>query len=166
MQFGQQLSDFIVESKLVDVSEKTFVEKLYMNEENMNIIGTATFTPKTWDEKPYKEMNTGRKLTRVQAVFTYSGDLAAEGTVDYLMAYNPDGTGSFVGLEHIVGSIGDQVGSFVTQHTGVFDPNSVTYQWEFVPGSGTDGLDGLLGAGDLRLEGPGPYPFSFNYQID
>jgi hypothetical protein len=131
----------------------------------MNTNGKATCASKTWEETPYIEMDAGRKLTRVHTVFTYEGDIEGEGTVDYLMAYSPDGTGNFVGLERIVGRIGDQSGSFVAQHTGTFDPKSVKTRWDFVPGLGTDGLDGITGGGNLLLEGHGPYPFTFDYHF-
>lgn len=131
----------------------------------MNKAGKATFSTKSWDEKPYTEIDAGRKLTRVHAVFTYEGDLEAEGSVDYLMAYSPDGTGSFVGLEHIVGRIGDRSGSFVAQHTGVFDPKSVTTHWDFVSGLGTEALEGIIGGGQLVLAGHGPYLVSFEYNF-
>ncbi|PKN94871.1 MAG: DUF3224 domain-containing protein [Chloroflexi bacterium HGW-Chloroflexi-6] len=132
----------------------------------MNAIGQATFATKNWDEKPYSEIDAGRKLNRVQATFTYNGDIEGEGTLEYLMAYSPDGTGSFVGLERIVGRIGNRSGSFVAQHTGTFDPKSVSTHWEFVPGLGTEALEGLVGGGELKLEGHGPYPFSFQYDFD
>jgi hypothetical protein len=132
----------------------------------MSTTGKATFTSTAWDEKPYAEIDAGRKLTRVQAVFTYQGELEGEGSVEYLMAYSPDGTGNFVGLERIVGRIGDRSGSFVAQHTGVFDPKSVTAHWDFVPGLGTEELEGLHGGGELKLVGHGPYPFPFEYSFD
>jgi hypothetical protein len=131
----------------------------------MNITGQATFKATTWEETPYTEIDAGRKLTRVHAVFAYEGDIEGEGTVDYLMAYSPDGTGTFVGLERIVGRIGDRSGSFVAQHTGVFDPKAVMTLWDFVPGLGTDGLDGIAGGGNLKLEGHEPYAFSFKYDF-
>ena len=125
----------------------------------------ASFANTAWDEKPYTEIDAGRKLTRVHATFAYSGDIEGEGIVDYLMAYSPDGTGNFVGLERITGRIGDRTGSFVAQHTGTFDPKSVTTRWEFVPGLGTEALEGLVGGGTLKLEGHGPYPFGFEYNL-
>jgi hypothetical protein len=131
----------------------------------MSKTGSATFTSKAWEETPYDEIDAGRKLTRVHAVFAYEGDVEGEGTVDYLMAYSPDGTGGFVGLERIVGRIGDRTGSFVARHTGTFDPKSVTTRWDFVPGLGTDALGGITGGGNLKLEGHGPYPFNFEYDF-
>ncbi len=131
----------------------------------MNTTANTAFSTTAWEEKAYTEMEDGRKLTRVQAVFAYSGDLEAEGKVEYLMAYSPDGTGSFVGLEYIVGKIGGREGSFVAQHTGTFDPQSVTTRWDFVPGLGTQALSGLTGGGQIVLAGHGPYTISFEHNL-
>lgn len=131
----------------------------------MSTTGSATFLSKAWEETPYAEMDAGRKLTRVHAIFTYEGDLEGEGTVDYLMAYSPDGTGNFVGLERIVGSVNGKSGSFVIQHSGEFDPKAVKAKWDFITGLGTDALEGITGGGNLILEGHGPYPFTFEYDI-
>ena len=131
----------------------------------MNAIANTTFKNTSWDEQPYTEIDAGRKLTRVRATFAYSGDLEGEGQVEYLLAYSPDGTGSFVGLEYVSGQIGDRAGRFVVQHTGVFDPTSVTTRWEIVPNLGAHALEGLTGGGSLKLEGHGPYPFTFEYAL-
>jgi hypothetical protein len=127
--------------------------------------GKTTFTTKTWEETPYTEMDDDRKLTRTHATFAYEGDLEGEGTVDYLMAYCPNGLGNFVGLERFVGQLGGRSGSFIIQHTGTFDPEAVTAHWDFVPGSGTGELAGLTGGGELKLAGHGPYPLTFSYDL-
>jgi Protein of unknown function (DUF3224) len=124
----------------------------------MSPSGHASFKSTTWEETPYAEIEGGRKLTRVHAVF-------AEGTVDYLMAYGADGLGIFVGLERIVGSVNGKSGSFAAQHTGTFDLKAVHTHWVFVPGLGTEGLEGITGSGELKLEGHGPYPFTFDYHF-
>lgn len=131
----------------------------------MKNTGQASFKATSWEETPYAEFDGGRKLTRVHAVFSYEGVLEGEGTVDYLMAYGPDGVGNFVGLERIVGRIGEKSGSFVAQHSGTFDLKAVHTHWTFVPGLGTDGLEGIIGGGELTLEGHGPYPFNFEYHF-
>ena len=131
----------------------------------MSTIGKANFSTKAWDEKTYIEIDAGRKLARVNAIFTYQGDLEGESSLDYLMAYSPDGTGSFVGLERIEGRIGGRKGTFVSQHSGVFDPKSVTTRFDFLAGLGTGALEGLVGGGELKLAGPGPYSFTFEYDF-
>ena len=131
----------------------------------MSPVGHASFKSITWEETPYAEFDGGRKMTRVHAVFAYEGDIVGEGTVDYLMAYGADGLGIFVGLERIVGSVNGKSGSFAAQHTGTFDLKAVHTHWVFVPGLGTEGLEGITGSGELKLEGHGPYPFTFEYNF-
>ena len=127
--------------------------------------GQASFKATSWEETPYQEFEGGRKLTRVHAIFTYEGDIEGEGTVDYLMAYGPEGVGNFFGMERIIGRVGDRSGSFVAQHNGTFDPKAVHTQWTFVPGLGAGELEGITGGGELTLEGHGPYPFIFEYHL-
>src|SRR5262245_13071711 len=125
----------------------------------------TTFSVKSWDEKTYAELEGGRKLTRVIAAFTYTGDLEAEGTFEYLMAYAADGTGRFVGMEQVAGTLNGQVGSFVTQHTGTFDPTSVKTNWLIVNGTGTGGLEKVKGSADVVLMGHGPYTMQLDYEM-
>lgn len=126
---------------------------------------TTTFSVKSWDEKTYAELEGGRKLTRVLASFTYTGDLEGEGQFEYLMAYANDGTGRFVGLEQVTGVIKGQAGSFVTQHSGTFDPTSVKTNWLIVAGTGTGALEKLQGSADVVLMGHGPYTMTVEYEL-
>lgn len=87
----------------------------------MSIHATATFEVKAWEEKPYDEIDEGPKLTRASVTKSFSGDIEGEGTVEYLMIHRDDGSASFVGLERVVGRVGDRSGSFVLQHTGTFE---------------------------------------------
>ncbi len=48
----------------------------------MSTTGKATFTTKSWDEKPYTEIDGERKLTRTHAVFAYQGEIEGKGTVE------------------------------------------------------------------------------------
>ena len=127
--------------------------------------GSATFTVKSWDEKPYAEMDGGRKLTRAHVVCTYQGDLEGEGTREYTMAYGADGKGNYVGIEHVVGRIGAKTGSFVMQHTGTFEGHAVNNTWVITHDSGTGELQGVTGSGEGPIAGQGPYPIAFHYSF-
>ncbi|MGH7451983.1 MAG: DUF3224 domain-containing protein [bacterium] len=61
------------------------------------------------------------KLTRASVTKSFKGDIEGEGTLEYLMMYRADGSASFVGLERIVGRLSGRSGSFVFQHSGVFE---------------------------------------------
>src|SRR5919108_6125928 len=109
---------------------------------------TATFKIEEWDEKPYAEMEDGRKLTQASVRQALSGGIEGEGEVEWLMCYRADQTADFVGLESIVGRIGDRSGSFVALHSaGSFDGTVARGELSVVPGSGTGELQGLRGNG-------------------
>src|SRR6185369_17034663 len=84
---------------------------------SMEKTATARFAIKSWDEKPYSEGPDQPKLTRASVTKTFTGDLAGEGKVEYLMAYASDGSATFVGLERITGELAGKAGSFVLQRT-------------------------------------------------
>src|SRR3954453_14196466 len=113
----------------------------------MKTTANATFAIKTWDEKPYSEAEGEPKLTRASVTKTYTGGIEAEGHVEYLMMYRSDASATFVGLERVVGPIGEKAGSFVLQRTGVFEDGQAKESYSVVPGSATGDLRGLTGEG-------------------
>src|SRR5437763_15492944 len=88
---------------------------------DMKHVANSRFTIKSWDEKPYSEGQDLPKLTRAIVSKTYTGDIAGEGHVEYSMMYRSDGSAACVGLERVVGHVAGKAGSFVLQHTGVFE---------------------------------------------
>ena len=87
----------------------------------MKNVANSRFTIKSWDEKPYSESQDVPKLTRAAVTKTFTGDIAGEGHVEYLMMYRSDGSATFVGLERVVGHVAGKAGSFVLQRTGIFE---------------------------------------------
>lgn len=132
----------------------------------MDTQATATFTIGKWDERPYFEGDDGAKMTRAEVSYVYTGDIEGEGAMQYLMTYGPDGTGEYVGLECIIGTIGGRAGSFVLRHTGTFAQEGVSGAFHVVIGSGTGALSGLQGSGELAVAGKGPYPFALAYGLE
>jgi hypothetical protein len=125
----------------------------------------SRFAIKTWDETPYDEGQGLPKLTRASVAKTFTGDLSGEGQVEYLMMYRSDGSATFVGLERVVGRIGDLAGSFVLQRTGIFEGGQAKESYSVVPGSGTGELEGLRGEGSSELGHGGEHPFTLDYEI-
>lgn len=133
----------------------------------MTTTGHAKFAVKSWDEKPYLELDNKAKMTKATVMYTYTGDIQGESHLEYLMVYNEGGeVGRAVGMERIVGSIGGKSGSFVIQHDGDFDKLAVRETWTVVPGSATGELKGLRGQGTLSLSGHmDGYPTDFTYEF-
>jgi len=123
----------------------------------------ATFTLNSWDEKPYDETDGLPKLSRVSATKSYEGDIAGEGRVEYLMMYRADGSATFIGLERVIGSVGDRSGSFVFQHSGIFENGIAKVDLFVVSGSGTERLDGLQGKGEFAVGHNPPYKMTLDY---
>lgn len=133
----------------------------------MSTQATGTFEVKSWDEKSYQELGGGAKLTRASVTKSFRGDIEGEGTLEYLMCYPTDGPATFVGLEHIIGRIGDRSGSFVLQHSGSDDGGTTKISYFVAPGSGTGDLRGLRGEGRITLSRQVQhYPMQLDYNFE
>ena len=132
----------------------------------MKKLARATFEIRNWDEKPYAEMAGASKLTRVSVAKVYKGDIEGEGKLEYLMAYGHDGSASFVGIERLIGRIGDKRGNFVFQHVGTFKDGVAKSTWLVVPGSGAGDLQDLRGEVDSALGHAKDYPVELNYELE
>ena len=133
----------------------------------MSTHATGTFEGKSWDEKPYHEIDGGPKLTRASVTNAYRGDVEGDGTLEYLMIYRDAGTADFLGLERVVGRIGDRSGSFVLQQSGTYEAGTAKGTWFVVPGSGTGDLRGLRGEGGyVAHQGQQTAPFTLDYDLE
>jgi Protein of unknown function (DUF3224) len=125
----------------------------------------ATFTLDGWDEAPYEERADGRKLTRASVKQTFSGDIAGDGAVEWLMAYRPDATADYVGLQRITGTLGGRSGTFVLSTAGTFDGQEASGTWTVLVGSGTEELTGLTGTGTFSAPSGGEPTVSLDYDL-
>ena len=132
----------------------------------MSTRATGTFEVKTWDEKPYDEIDGGAKLTHARVTKSFQGDIEGAGTVEYLMVYREDGTASFVGMERVIGRVGSRSGSFVLQHSGTFEGGTAKDTWFVIPGSGTGDLRGLRGEGGFASAHQQHYPMTLDYDFE
>ena len=131
----------------------------------MKNVAYSRFTIRSWDEKPYGEGQDVPKLTRAAVTKTFTGDIAGEGFVEYLMMYRSDGSAAFVGLERFVGHFAGKEGSFVLQRTGVFENGVAKESYLVLPGSGTGQLQGLRGEGTSAVGHGTEHPLTLNYEL-
>jgi hypothetical protein len=121
---------------------------------------------KSWDEKPYVEIEGGGKLTRTAVTESIAADdIEGETSSESLMCYAEDGTASYVGQLRFVGRVGDRSGSFVEQTTGSYDGKQAKSTSFVVPGSGTGDLRGMRGEGSsVSTHDDYPFrPFTLDY---
>ena len=131
----------------------------------MSMHAAAMVEVNEWGEKPYNEIEGEPKLTRASVKQTYQGDIAGEGTLEYLMVYT-DVNATYVGLERVIGSIAGRKGSFVLKHTGVYEDGEAKTTWTVVPGSATSDLMGLRGEGGVSQGEGRTFPVALDYDFE
>jgi hypothetical protein len=109
------------------------------------------FQVASWNEDAYEERD-GRRLTRASVTQRFEGDIAGDGAAEWLMAYQPDGTARFVGLQMVDGVLAGRRGTFVLETAGEFDGQVARWEASVVSGTSTGELTDLAGAG--RFEAP------------
>jgi Protein of unknown function (DUF3224) len=121
----------------------------------------GSFKVASWDENAYDERD-GRRLTRASVTQSFEGDIAGEGSAEWLMAYHPEGTARFVGLQLVDGEVNGRRGTFVLETAGEFDGGVARWEASVVAGSATGELTELTGGG--RFEAP--HGSTASYELD
>lgn len=129
----------------------------------MSMRAEATFQFTSWDETPIDDKEGQPKLTRASVNNIFNGDIEGESTLEYLMFYRDDGHAAFVGLERVIGRLGDRTGAFVLHHEGVFENGAARTTLTIVPGSATGALAGLHGSGSFTATHEQPTPVTLEY---
>jgi hypothetical protein len=123
----------------------------------------GAFKVASWNEDAYEERD-GHRLTRASVTQQFEGDIAGEGAAQWLMAYRPDGTARFVGLQLVDGVLAGRRGTFVLETAGEFDGGVARWEASVVPGSSTGELTNLIGAG--RFEAPLGSEASYEVEVE
>ncbi len=127
---------------------------------------TGTVEIKSWDEKPFAESGAGTKITLASVTKSFAGGLEGKGTIDYVMAYRPDGTADFVGMEMVEGRVDGRSGTFVLQHVGVYEGGVAKITMSVVRGSGTGELRGLRGAATISVGHDKTHEMALEYDFE
>jgi Protein of unknown function (DUF3224) len=113
----------------------------------------AQFEVTSWEEQPFDEREGAAKLTEAQVAKTYSGDIEGTSATRWLMAYAPDESAAFVGVERITGTVAGKNGTLVLQHVGKFEDGAAKATLTVL--SGTDELADASGSGDFLADPAG-----------
>lgn len=123
----------------------------------------ATFAIDSWEEQGFDEEEGTARITRATVRKSFSGDIAGQGVLEYLMAYADDGSASFVGLERVRGTVAGRTGTFVLRHVGTFADGAARATVTVAPGSGTGDVAGLTGEGDFLADPAGSMRLSLTF---
>lgn len=113
----------------------------------------AEFEIAGWDETPFEGGDEETKLTEALVKKRYFGDIDGTSTTKWLMSYAPDKSATYVGIEHITGTIGGRHGGLVLLHDGEFADGVATAALRAV--SGTGELSASTGTGNFRADPAG-----------
>jgi hypothetical protein len=117
--------------------------------------------PQNADNAPAKESGLGRMSIDKQ----FHGELEATSKGEMLSFMNRDaGSGGYVALERVTGTLSGHNGSFVLEHTATMDRGAPELNIIVVPGSGTGELAGISGTMKIRIES-GHHFYDFDYTI-
>lgn len=85
---------------------------------------------------------------------TFSGGLTATSKGQMLGAFTAvEGSGGYVALEKVTGTLNGKKGSFILQHNGTMQGGVYTMKVTVVPDSGTEELTGIAGTMQIIIEG-------------
>lgn len=113
----------------------------------------AQFEIARWDETPFEDGDDATKLTEALVAKRYQGDIDGTSTTKWLLAYSPDKSALFVGVEFITGTIGGVQGGMVLLHDGEFRDGVAAAELRVA--SGTHGLAAVAGTGKFRADPAG-----------
>jgi hypothetical protein len=113
----------------------------------------ATFEIGSWDETPFGDGDEDTKLTEAMVAKKYDGDIKGTSTTKWLLAYAPDKSALYVGVEHITGTIGGMAGGLVLLHDGSFRDGVASASLRIA--SGTGELSNAGGTGKFRADPAG-----------
>ena len=111
----------------------------------------GSFQLSSWNEDGYEERD-GFRLTRATVSQRFEGDIAGDGSAEWLMAYQADGRARFVGFQVVDGEVAGRRGTLVLETAGEFDGRVARWDATVVPGSSTGELTDAKGAG--KFEAP------------
>jgi hypothetical protein len=121
----------------------------------------VTVTPQTVDNKPAETAQLGRMS--IDKVF--SGELEATSTGEMLFAgTETEGSGGYVAIERVRGTLNGKTGTFVLQHLGTMTKNEPIMKVTVLPDSGTSQLAGIAGTMTIKIEN-GKHSFEFAYTL-
>jgi len=125
------------------------------------------FDVKVAPQKADSDVAQAANLSRMSIVKQYHGELEAVGKGEMIATpYQPKGSGAYVALERVTGTLAGRKGSFVLYHTGIMNHGVPTLSITVVPDSGTDELKGLTGRMNVIIAQDGKHSYEFNYAIE
>lgn len=114
---------------------------------------------------PARAVGGGVELMHVRFRKHFSGPLEADSVVEMLGHMTAtEGSGAYVALERVEGTLDGRSGSFMLQHAGSMERGAQSLVVSVVPDSGDGGLSGLRGTMRIDIV-DGRHFYGFDYSL-
>jgi Protein of unknown function (DUF3224) len=118
--------------------------------------------PQKSDNAPAEAAGLGRMSIDKQ----FHGDLEATSKGEMLSLLNRDiGSGGYVALERVTGTLQGKTGSFALEHNATMERGKPFLNIIVVPDSGTGELTGIKGTMTIRIEAGGKHFYDLDYTL-
>jgi hypothetical protein len=127
---------------------------------------TGPFEVKMTPQKADNPIEEAASIARMTGDKQWHGDL--EGTSKVVMLATPPdakGSGIYVALERVTGTLKGRSGTFLLHHTGIMDRGKPTLTILVAPDSGTGQLTGLTGKMMINIAAGGKHSYDFEYTL-
>ena len=115
---------------------------------------------------PIDEKSPDPLLGRFSLDKQYHGELNGTGTGQMLTAGTTvKGSGAYVAIEKVSGSLSGRTGTFVLQHTGFMSGGNFQLNITIVPDSGTGQLGGIAGKMIITIAEGGKHSYELEYTL-
>ena len=160
------LSRIILASALVATLAYASGNSHTTTETPMNQIATGPFDVKLNPLEAYNK-DEGAHLGRMSIDKQFHGDLDATSKGEMLStgAPGPKGSGAYVAIERVTGTLHGRRGSFVLAHNATMTLGVPYLNIIVAPGSGTDELAGLAGTMKIDIAPGGKHSYTFEYTL-
>jgi hypothetical protein len=129
----------------------------------MTLQAKGPFDVKVVPQKPDSEIAEAAKLARMTIDKVFHGDLEATSKGEMIATQSEaKGSGGYVALERVTGTLKGRKGTFVLQHSATMNRGVPSLTITVVPDSGTDELEGLNGKMNIIMAG-GKHSYEFDY---
>lgn len=127
---------------------------------------SGPFDVKLTPQKPDNKEAEAANLSRMSVDKQYHGDIEGTGKGE-MLASRPDakGSGVYVALERVTGTLKGRSGSFVLEHSGTMTRGVPRLIITVVPDSGTDQLVGLEGTMMINIAADGKHSYDLTYTL-
>ncbi len=127
---------------------------------------TGTFEVKLAPQKADNPQAEGAGLGRMSLDKQFHGDLEATSQGEMLSVLDREkGSGGYVAMERVTGTLQGKEGSFVLQHDATMNRGAAKMDIRVVPDTGTGQLAGLSGSMTIRIEGKQHF-YDFEYALE